>query len=330
MREFNPQILRAFGLKSKSVKRAFGSHICETNRGLKIVKSENLSGESLLFVHSGKEHLYNQGFNNMDRYNLTNNGLPYYEFNKKTYVVKDWLDGEECDFTDFDQVKWATENLARLHKGACGLNPIEGSRISNKLGGMPEAFERHYKELTYMYKKVRKSSRWNEIDILFIKNYADYMEDAKEAKELVKESSYNRVLARAKEGRTFCHEKFTNHNIQIKDDIMMITNFEHICYKLQLYDLLRFFEKVMRKCDWDIDKGMAILDSYQRVKGMDQDEYTLFYAMLLFPDKYWRLSNQHYNTRRHWMPKICYVKMNELVSQKELKKAFLNEMKKDC
>lgn len=327
MREFNPQVLRAFNLKVKSSKRAFGSHICETNKGIKIVKVENLSNESIQFVHSAKEHLYGKGFTNIDRYNLSHSGQPYYEFNRKTYVVKDWLDGEECNFQDKEQILLATKNLALFHQAAIHLVPEEGSRIVNKLGGLPEAFGRHYKELTYMYKKIRKNSRWNDIDLMFIKNYKDYMEDAKEAIDAMSKVNYDKVLEKAKENKVFCHDKFTNHNLQIRDNNFMITNFEYICFKIQLYDLLRFFEKVMRKMDWDQELGMLLLKTYNDVKGFTDEEYKIFYAMLLFPDKYWRLSNQHYNTRRHWMPKVCYVKMNELIEQKDLKKDFLKVMK---
>lgn len=327
MREFNPQILRAFGLKPKAVKRAFGSHICETNEGLKMVKTVNIPVECLLFIHSAKEHLNRQGFSNIDRFNETDYGLPYYEYNKNIYVVKNWIDGEECDFTDFDSIKWATEKLANMHVASKGMKPLESSRISNKLGLIPEAFEKHYRELTYMYKKVRKSSRWNDFDILFIKNYNDYIEDAFEAKEVMKESSYSALIKKARDEKVFCHDKFTNHNLQIAKDQMMIINFEHCCYKLPLNDLLRFYEKIMRKCEWDEKKGFEILDIYSRVKGLSNNELRVFYAMMLFPDKYWRLSNQHYNTRRHWMPKIYDVKMNELVHHKEVKKEFLKTLK---
>lgn len=329
MREFNPQILKAFGLKAKSVKRAFGSHVCDTNRGLKLLKTINMPVERLLFIHSAKEHLYEKGFKNIDRYIMTDQKLPYYEYNRNIYVVKDWIEGEECDFSNIDSVKWATSNLANMHFLSKGMKPIEGSQIWSKLGVIPDSFEKHYKELTYMYKKVRKWSGWNDFDIMFIKNYNDYIEDAYEAKETIHKSNYNEIVEDVRAKSYFCHDKFTNHNLQIQDDQMMVINFDGCCFKLPLNDLVRFLEKVMRKCQWDVKKGFEILEVYDKEKVLSIEEMKILYSLLRFPDKYWRLSNQHYNKRRHWMPKIYDVKMNELIQQKENKRAFLETLKKE-
>lgn len=329
MREYNPQIMKAFGLKAKNVKKAFGSHVCDTNKGLKLLKSINMPVERLLFIHSAKEHLYTQGFSNIDRYMVTDHGLPYFEYNKTIYVVKDWVEGEECDFSDEESVKWATENLACMHNASKGMKPMEGSQIWSRLGVIPDAFDKHYKELTYMYKKVRKWSGWNDFDILFIKNYSDYIDDAFEAKETIRESGYDDLVKVVADEGYFCHDKYTNHNLQIQDNRMMIINFDNCCYKLPLNDLVRFFEKVMRKSNWNCQLGFKIIEEYDKYRKMSNAELKVLYSLLLFPDKYWRLSNQHYNKRRHWMPKIYDVKMNELIEKKALKADFLKQLKKE-
>lgn len=327
MREFNPQILRGFGLKAKNIKYEFGSYICNTNDGLKIIKSINLSKDSILFIHSAKEHLYKNGFRNIDRYSISKNNVPYYEFNKNLYVVKKYLNGEECNLLDLSNILYSVKTLAKMHNASVGLVPMEGSKVSFKYSNLKNEYVKHYRELTNIYKKIKRYSKWNDFDIVFIKNYKHYFSNAKEAKELLIESNFDKLVKEANQNRVFCHNKFTNHNVQISADDIMIINFDDCCYKLPICDLVRFMEKALRKSDWDIKVGVGIIEMYDKYRNLSKDELNVIYYMLLFPEKFWLLCNQHYNTRRNWMPKIYQVKMQKIIEQQNIKQKFLDKFR---
>jgi len=328
MRELNPQILKAFNLRSKNSKRMFGAYYCETNKGLKIVKETHLEQGKVLFVHSAKEHLIKNGFENIDRYCISKEGLPYFEYNKNTYVIKDWIEGKECNFQNETEIQRATKVLAEMHNASRGMKPIQDSIISMYYGELPMKTVKNYKELIRIYKNTRNRGKWTNFDVSFLKSYKKYSEDMVEALEVLEKCNYEKLVNDGKVDNIFCHNKYTNHNIQLDERGIMITNFDNCGYQLPVFDFQMFVEKIMSKNDWDIKIGLGLIDEYCKTKPLSKDEYQLLYFLLLFPKKYWKLCNHYYNTRRCWSPKISETKLDGIIEQSGNKKDFLNTYKK--
>ena len=68
MREF--EIERQFDIKIESIKPNKGVYQLKTNKGVRCLKKISYGTQKLLFVYGAKEHLYNNGFKNIDRYYL--------------------------------------------------------------------------------------------------------------------------------------------------------------------------------------------------------------------------------------------------------------------
>jgi len=82
--------------------------------------------------------------------------------------------------------------------------------------------------------------------------------------------------------------------------------------------------KVMEKNDWDIDIGSMILDNYTRVLPIDKDELKLLYVLLLYPEKFWKITNFYYNGKKSWVPQRNIQKLIGIQEQMEMKKQFLD------
>ena len=55
---------------------------------------------------------------------------------------------------------------------------------------------------------------------------------------------------------------------------------------IQISDLYRFMRKVMEKHGWNLDLGLSMLDSYERVLPMEPKERGCLYYLFLYPEKY--------------------------------------------
>ena len=55
----------------------------------------------------------------------------------------------------------------------------------------------------------------------------------------------------------------------------------------------------MEKHGWNVDLGLSMLDSYERILPMDRQELTCLYYLFLYPEKYWKQLNFYYNAIRH-------------------------------
>ena len=96
---------------------------------------------------------------------------------------------------------------------------------------------------------------------------------------------------------------------------------------IQIKDLYQFLRKVMEKNSWDQSLGFMIIDTYISVKPLSRDEKYYLYALLVFPEKFWKIANRYYNARKSWFSGVNYEKMCKLVKISEERKSFLNKYK---
>jgi spore coat protein I len=84
----------------------------------------------------------------------------------------------------------------------------------------------------------------------------------------------------------------------------------------------------MRKCDWDIGKAGMIISAYSSVEPLDSDETAVLKLMLMFPQKFWRVINRYYNSRRSWSERSYLTRLQEVISEVEPHKKFMEDFDK--
>lgn len=105
---------------------------------------------------------------------------------------------------------------------------------------------------------------------------------------------------------------------------MATTNFDKASVGIQVTDLYQFIRKVMEKNDWDLDFGSMILEAYNNILPLSKDEQKLLYILLLYPEKFWKITNFYYNSKKSWVPQRNIQKLIGIVEQKDRKRQFLN------
>jgi MinD superfamily P-loop ATPase len=80
----------------------------------------------------------------------------------------------------------------------------------------------------------------------------------------------------------------------------------------------------MRKCYWDINEAKVIIDAYKSVESISEEEFIVMKIMLQFPQKFWRVVNKYYNSRRCWRDKTFEKKLLEVIDEIEYHKKFLD------
>ena len=156
--------------------------------------------------------------------------------------------------------------------------------------------------------------------------------------------------------RNVCHGNFTYHNIimlKSKADaitrtyippgwinkqpltatelgggsgMIATTNFEKSYIGLQIFDLYQFVRKVMEKNDWDILYGSNMIEAYDRVKPISKEELKVLYLLLLYPEKFWKITNFYYNGKKSWVSGRNTQKLNIIGEQNSKKEMFLDRL----
>ena len=154
MQEFEQKILEQYDIEVSSTRKVRGAVLCETNKGLFLLKEITTSEKRIPALCELYTRLYEQGYHRID-YVVTNRNGEYISAldNGDRYILKKCFAGRECDIKKTREIFEAAGNLAKLHiimRYELEHGVPEGTKTDEK-------YRRHNREL----KKVRQFFSWN-------------------------------------------------------------------------------------------------------------------------------------------------------------------------
>ena len=328
MREF--EIERQFDINIEVIKANKGVYYLKTNKGERCLKRNNYGPQKLLFVCGAKQHLIKNGFKNVDDYYLNIDGEPYALVNEDLYTLSKWLGGRECDFHNIVEVRTAAETLAKLHEASKGYEPPENSKLKSDLGRWNHLMEKRIKSFDKMRDMIRKKNQKSEFDLIYLKSMEFFKEMGKKALTTLNESDYYNLCAIAEQEKSFCHHDYTYHNIILNDnEDVYVIDFDFCKREVRTFDISNFMIKVLKRVDWDINFAKAIIETYNSVSPLSNEEYKVLFAYLQFPQRYWRLANRYYYNEVNWGQNTFYNKLQAIVDERENYLKLLDEYEKE-
>lgn len=323
MQGVDREITSNYGLEVKNIVPFKDTYMVQTDKGSKILKKMLFSPERILFIHGAKEHLANKGFANIDRYLTTIKGEPCFNFDNASHVLYDLLEGRECNFDNDIEVRKAAQLLASMHSASKGYRPLDGSKIQDELGMLPAYFNKRLEDIKKLRKIAKKGK--SRFDHMFLENADYFIGMGEQAAVELEKSSYASLINEARAEGVFCHHDFTHHNIICSEERFSVVNFDYCCFELRIYDLANLIRRKMRKCNWDMDKAVLIVDGYNSVSQLNRDEIAVMKLILQFPQKFWRVVNRYYNSRRSWSERSFIVKLQEVIDEVDGHRKFIDK-----
>lgn len=325
MREL--EIERQFSIRIESMKPNRGVYLLKTDKGKRCLKRINYGIQKLMFIYGAKEHLIKNDFPAVDKYELNTESEPYAMVNEDIYTLSRWIAGRECDFYNDEDLKIAAINLAKLHNASKGYEPPENSKLKSDLGRWPHLMDKRVKSFNKMRNMVRKKkNKKTDFDLKYMNNYEFFMTLGKRAYEILMTSEYMDLCTIAEEEKGFCHHDYTYHNIIIgEDNTVSVVDFDYCKREVRTYDIANFIIKVLKRRDWDINLAKLIIDSYNSVSPLEDREYRVLYAFLLFPQRFWRLSNRYYYNEVNWIQNTFTKKIDTMIGEKETYSKFIED-----
>jgi len=322
MQEIAKEIIEKYGFEVKNINSFRGVNILDTSEGKKILKRCNLSTGRILFIHGAKEHLVRNGFIDIDRYTKSVEGEPFITINSINYTVSDGFEGRECNFDIRDDVIKATRTLAIIHQKSKGYIYDQGTFPKDELGILPNVLKKRLYEIKRLKKLAQKGKK--KFDYM-VNDYIDYFYDlGLNTFRLLNNSKYNELVNITKFEGSFCHCDYTHNNIIFNNDRTVITNFENCSLELKIYDVVNLIRRKLRKCNWNPLEAQIILNEYNNIEKITRDELFVMKIMLKFPQKFWRVINKYYNTKRSCSEKYFLGKLQEVIDEIEPNKEFIS------
>lgn len=321
------EISTQFGFQIYEIIPMKGVYLIKTDKGNKCLKKIAYGTQKLMYIYKAKEHIVSNGFDKIDRNYLTPEGTPFAFVNDDIYVVTNWIEGKECDFKKEEDLKRAAETLGSFHLCARGFTPDEDTKVRSDIGKLTNTLDKRLATLNKMRDIARKNKRKTEFDMLYLTNVEFYLKLSKEAMKALDLESYKKVCSDALSDKVLCHHDFTYHNILFADNgDSYVIDFDYCKWEMQIYDVATLLIKSLKRLNWDINSGKLVLEAYSNIKPITKYELNILKTLLVFPQRFWRLSNRYYYKEAGWSEASFVKKMREIIDEREVYMNFISSL----
>lgn len=326
MNEKGIGVLEEYPLEVYSVRKGRGILIADTSEGLKkLVEFKGMPGHAD-FQNKVQEKLWEQAGIKTDRLvKNRENQLVTIDKDGKKYVLKEQVQGGECDLKSELDIMILVRNLARLHNH---LRLSEGLEQHPELfprQSLEEEFEKHNRELRKIRKFIRRRSSNSDFENKFLKEFELFYNQGEEALGLLRESAWEQLSKESTVRGLICHGDYNYHNVLLDKNGIATVNFEKCHVGIQMEDLYQFMRKILEKNNWDIRLGKRMFSEYNSVHPISRQEQENLYIRLKYPEKFWKLSNQYYNSNKAWLSGKTVEKLELTAAQNHRKQEFLKK-----
>ncbi len=310
------EVLEAYPFDTYHVSRTRGAFLLNTSDGIKLLKSFEGSEKKLLFEDEITNYLIEHDFKHVDSFVRNKEGnLLTVSGQGEHYFVKNWFNGEGFEPKEKGKAIEAAGVLGRLHSVLSEMQiPEEFTKTEPIVGSL----EKHTKEIKRVKSYIRNKKQKNEFEIAMLESYDVFYEKAITSLEMLKKLEY--------EEKKVTHGSYTYHNVLFGNEEIAIVNFDKASVGFQITDLYYFLRKLMEKNDWSIELGKAIIREYEQFHPISEKQRELLLLLLIYPEKYWKIMNHYYNTKKCWVAVKSVEKLEVIRQQEHKKRAFLNEV----
>lgn len=311
-------IVEQYELSVSSIVKGRGTYICKEKQGDWLLIPYKGSMERAQFLRAVMAYLNEAGCP-VEQILLTKEGLPIAKDELDGgYLLKESFGGTECNIKNKNDLREAVESLARLHV-ALAACPIEiPAFMLQEKQSIVEIYKKHYKELVKLKNYIKTKTKKNEFETIYKNHYNSFIDCANRSIAMLETFSM--------ENNCLCHGDFNQHNVVKTEQGMRIIHLENLAYHLNVVDLVNFLRKAMEKNAWDANLGIHMILWYQAIAPVTKEEYWQIYALLLFPEKFWKIANHYFNSHKAWVSGRDIDKINKVILQEEARLAFLEKL----
>lgn len=240
------------------------------------------------------------------------------------YTLQTYLEGRECNLKDAEECHLAISTMARMHKGMY----IEVDKMPETMSpySLKREFEKRNTELRRIRRYLKEKRNKNDFERFLYGNFNAFFEKALEVEE--EWNHYEKYSRFDGKEMVFCHGDYQHHNVWIGMQDVMVLQFEKYLTDLPSRDLYLFMRKLLEKNNWDKEVGLDVLKTYEKERPLPIMERISMIYRFAYPEKFWKIANYYYNSKKSFMPEKNTEKLDKLLIQEQQKKDFIGDILK--
>lgn len=317
-------ILEAYPYEFTDIQKGRGAYICiDPYGGKKILKEFSGSQAKAELLDLFLQYLQKQGMVAEQIVHTKEGQAIFTDIDEVRYYMRTWFDGRECDTRNRDDILLAVRKLAKFHCISAGFTVEIPQPLCKTDGSLQMEYERHMRELRKVRNYMKSRKKKNEFEAHFLNEYSYYFEQAKEAADGcqgIEEQPGEQFFG-------ICHGDFNQHNLLFTAQGPVIINYERFCKDAYVSDCAHFFRKIMEKHNWNTALGMDMVNAYDKVRGFGRWELKQLYLRMAFPEKFWKVANHYFNSKKSWANNRDNEKLEKICAQERERSGFLKILK---
>lgn len=329
MQEYEKNVLEKYKVELLSTRKVRGAVLCDTRQGLFLLKEAKAPEARILALNQLYQSLEEQGYPSVDALVANEEGAYITEAeDKRKFVLRKWFPARECDLKKTAELLEASRNLAKLH----GFLHMELSG-NVEAESLDQEYERHNRELRKVRSFIRSTTSKGEFETLFLKNYDEIYQWTRIAEDVLQKSGYEKLRKQCKEENSLVHGEYNYHNILMKAEergksvnLVATVNFDKFKQDVQVEDLYYFLRKVMEKHGWKERLGDGMLNAYSAIRPLSKEEVEYLKVRFLYPEKFWKIANTYYHSKKAWIPSKNVEKLATEIRQLKEKERFVEQI----
>ncbi len=321
-------ILSQYELEIRQITKGRGMYICETDRGMKLLspfKGSKEKGEWMkqyLAILAENGYAVEQIYSNRKEEAVTED-----EMTGERFLIKDYVKGTELNTGHFGEMIEVAGILAEYHLAAerayeqiAHINNFQNENSKFGNADVVEVRMRHCRELVKVRNYIRSRKKKLEFERLYMAHFGEMFVTAENSCGILKEQAGRQPKS------LICHGDCNHHNVVWTNDGWRIIHFENAVYSWAVWDLANYVRKMMEKNGWDEELGMELIKGYDRVRPLEKDGYLQLYGLLLFPEKFWKITNHYMNSNKAWIPGRDIEKLEKVITQESKRLKFMENL----
>lgn len=216
-------------------------------------------------------------------------GSPIVEHNNQLFVVYEWLEGRDLNFSSPLDFKLALESLARFHISSKGYESAEESRTSTKLGKWPDQYA-SMRNKFISWKEVARNNLSQPHYNSYFRVSDSMISIADMSMEFIKKSSYDSLTSKGSKSIVLCHQDYGKGNAILTGDKVAVLDLDGVTFDLPARDLRKIIGKeAENKGRWQLQSIENVCSIYSSVNPLSSEEKSILCIDLLYPHWFYGL-----------------------------------------
>lgn len=267
--------------------------LVETEDGPLILKREPRKFNKMLFIAGAQQHLHQNGLPITKLIN-TDDGNVCVDGNSHSYVLYEYVSGPQVLYYDTNHLKKAMAFKGEFHEKSKGYDLPEGGKKRRRLGKWEKLYRWKLQELEG-FKMLAGSLPNDPFSLYFLQCADDMISRGRQSMNDIERPAYKKQIEKCLEERLFCEQDFTLSRLVMKDGGPFMRELRSVNVDLPTRDLRIMLDKVMKKLSvWDNNLCREMLQAYDQVHPLDEEEYRTLWSDLHFPHLFCSIGQNYY------------------------------------